>query len=298
MLKFYTFEKEVKPYINSETIENRKYFVLEIGNNRIVLSNPSIQPLNEFKCDSFKDVMYFYYNVDIQSKDDKEWKSIAENGVYDFPALPSLPDMISYMTSYDMKKDYNRREFLYNSFEKEESTTDYEIKKDMNLLGMLNEDEYSVTKYYRFIKDNYNPEKDTWEDTESIWYDLYVGVGNGDGRSTTGFKTTCLKDEDLIEIKLWAEKFLEYAIDMQKKIIDDWLNNIEKGDIEDDSEYEKNILEVYKFLRKENSIEETRNLLINLYDGSSRKFEALASEIRKTGTCNYERFLKGDENER
>ena len=105
MSKFYTFEKEVKPYIDSEKIENRKYFVLEIGNNRIILSNPSIQPSNEFKCDSFKDVMYFYYHVDIQAKEGKSWKSIVENGVYDFPAIPSLPDMISYMTAYDMKKD-------------------------------------------------------------------------------------------------------------------------------------------------------------------------------------------------
>ena len=168
----------------------------------------------------------------------------------------------------------------------------------MKLSGMLNEDEYSITKYYRFIKDNYNPEKDTWEDTESIWYDLYVGIGSGNGYSTTGFKITGLKDEDLIEIKLWAENFLEYAVNMQKEAIDNWLNDIEKGNIEDDSEYEKNILEVYKILRKENNIEETKKLLIELYDGSSRKIEALADEIRKTGTCNYERFLKGNENER
>ena len=298
MSKFYTFEKEVKPYIDSEKIENRKYFVLEIGNNRIILSNPSIQPSNEFKCDSFKDVMYFYYHVDIQAKENEIWKSIVENGVYDFPAIPSLPDMISYMTSYDMKKDYNKREYLYDGFEKEESTTDYEIRKDMKLSGMLNEDEYSVTKYYRFIKDNYNPEKDTWEDTESIWYDLYIGIGSGNGYSTTGFKITGLKDEDLTEIKLWAENFLEYAVNMQKEAIDNWLNDIEKDNIEDDSEYEKNILEVYKILRKENNIEETKKLLIELYDGSSRKIEALADEIRKTGTCNYERFLKGNENER
>lgn len=298
MSKFYTFEKEVKPYIDSEKIENRKYFVLEIGNNRIVLSNPSIQPFNEFKCDSFKDVMYFYYDVDIQTKEDKIWKNIAKNGVYDFPALPSVPDMISHMLSYDMKKDYNKREYLYDGFENKESTTNYEIRKDVNLSGILCEDEYSLTKYYRFIKDNYNPNKDTWEDTESVWYDLYVGININGGQSTVGFKTVHLNEEELETVRLWAEKFLEYAVNMQKEAIDNWLCDIEKGDIEDDSEYEKNVLEVYKLLRKENNIEETRKLLIKLYDGSSRNIEALADEIRKTGTCNYKKFLKGNENER
>ena len=40
--------------------------ILEINEHRIILSDPSIQPFNEYKYENKKDIFHFYYNVKIQ----------------------------------------------------------------------------------------------------------------------------------------------------------------------------------------------------------------------------------------
>ena len=39
---------------------------MEINENRIILSNPSIQPFNEFYYEGKDDILHFYYDLKIQ----------------------------------------------------------------------------------------------------------------------------------------------------------------------------------------------------------------------------------------
>ena len=41
---------------------------MEINENRIILSDPRIQPFNEFEYTSKDDILYFYYDLELQCK--------------------------------------------------------------------------------------------------------------------------------------------------------------------------------------------------------------------------------------
>ena len=92
--------------------------ILQIGGNKVILSDPIIIPFNSYRCNSFADVMYFYYNIKIKSRKDRskngktklKWKTIASASANDFGAIRELPSFIDRIIKADpdelSKKEY------------------------------------------------------------------------------------------------------------------------------------------------------------------------------------------------
>ena len=296
MTKFYTFCKEIKPYVDSDTITNREYYALEINNNRILLSFPRVQCTNEFKFEDMNDAMYFYYDVEIQELTNDGWVKIANSGVYDFPAILAFSMLIDEMKTLDLKNDVGRREFLYDTFENGRSRTDFETQKTTSVSGMFVEDEYTITKVYRYINENYNCEKDIYEDEEFTWYNVYFGISTGSPGNTIGFKVNNLTNKDLETVKKWVDEFLKYTIRDTQAEIDNYIDELETNEENTESEYCDDILTVYKYIRKETEKKDCKEILASLYDEHSLTFKKMAELIRQGENVNYKDFIRKDFN--
>jgi hypothetical protein len=106
-----------------KTGKNKKQIVLEVNEHKIALSNPSVQPHNEYIYNSPKDIMHFYYDIAIfedtnhynatRSEEEKQelieegenvnnvWKKKTETYVYEFGILPSIPEFIDSVLEFD-----------------------------------------------------------------------------------------------------------------------------------------------------------------------------------------------------
>ena len=56
-------KRSVENYRKAESIKRKNESILEIGENRVILSDPEIQPFNEFLYRSKRDIFHFYYTT-------------------------------------------------------------------------------------------------------------------------------------------------------------------------------------------------------------------------------------------
>lgn len=221
----------------------KKESVLEINENRIILSNPRIQPFNEFYYESKKDILHFYYDLKIQynanaicftymtdeerkkaeieegKMTQKNWVTIASGHVYEFGAILALPESIDNILNVD-PDILGKREYFFEENDKEErSTTDYESMYEISCTGMLEEDSYLIKKVHRHFEDCYDIKTDRIGPLDREWYEVYVGIGSESRNNTMGFRCSSISKKELLVIKLWAEDFLELAEEETKTVI-------------------------------------------------------------------------------
>ena len=164
---------------------------------------------------------------------------------------------------------------------------------------MFVEDEYTITKVYRYINENYDGEKDTFENEEFTWYNVYFGISTGSPGNTIGFKANNLTNKDLEIVKKWVDEFLKYTIRDTQAEIDNYIDELETNNENIESEYYNNILTVYKYIRKEAEKKDCKEILANLYDKHGLTFKKMAELIRRGENVNYKDYIRKDfDNER
>lgn len=176
------------------------------GNITISYMNPSIIPFPERELINKNDIMYFYYDVEIYSKE----KAIFTTQVYDFPKVQNLSwyieqilnikedDMFVY-ENYEHKGF--KRKVLYSFIElKDSSSLDmeyfYKIEKRITYVKQQEEAEYNrIEEYTLIIGQN---------ESEEEFYGKSVFLNN-------------LTKMDLISLMNIADEFCKIAIDDYNK---------------------------------------------------------------------------------
>lgn len=216
---------------------------MEINENRIILSNPSIQPFNEFYYEGKDDILHFYYDLKIQHdtnafyfthmtkeerkeletekgrKIQRNWVTIASGHVYEFGAIVALPEAIDEIINVDTDVLGKKRYFPEESDKKKISTTGYESMYEISCTGMLEEDSYLIKKAHRHFDNCYDMETDDFVPLDYEWYEIYVGIGSESRENTIGFRNNRINENELLTIKEWAEDFLNLAKTITKEII-------------------------------------------------------------------------------
>lgn len=152
----------------------KKECVLEINENRIILSNPRIQPYNEFCYESKNDILHFYYDLKIQydtnafyfmhmteeerkeaeiekgKKIQRNWITIASGYAYEFGAIIALPETIEAILNVNPDILGKKRYFFKESDKEKLSTTDFESIYDVlhrNVGGGLLSDKKGTSSF-------------------------------------------------------------------------------------------------------------------------------------------------------
>lgn len=227
--------------------KKRNCCVLEINEDRIILSNPNVQPFNEYVYDSKEDILYFYYDIKLQHNTtwyafngltDGErnelypgvkpnWVTYAISSVYEFGAIRFLPEYIDEIIKINPDEN-GQKDYLYSGLN-ERSKTDYEATYELSCTGMLNEDSYILKKYHRHYEESWNDENDSYGQKDCVWYDIYIGLGSEQRRNTTGIMACHLAEDELLVIKEWAEDFM----DMTKKVTQSHIEKMFESEIDD-----------------------------------------------------------------
>lgn len=227
--------KRYTDYIYSEKGEKVKRFILEIGEHRIILSNPEIQAFSEYEFEEISDALYFYHdfiiekNVNFNAFDDEfdcdnipDWKPFASVYVYEDSSTKVLPWFIDEVLNYDIKNESKKHYFITSkgiNGKAQKSKTDYECREYFNLEGFDEEDIYSIVKYCRYFEKAYNDKSGQEEPKYVEFYKMFFLCGCMEtGNNHEGFEAY-LEEKDLIEVKKWAEDFISYAENKEKENI-------------------------------------------------------------------------------
>ena len=94
--------------IKYERTEN--IFSFESENLKVEFSEPRIQAHDEYgACTKEEDILYYYYNVSVQSKKDNgKWKILFTVNTYDFPEILTFKAMLEAMLNEVKIEDYQR----------------------------------------------------------------------------------------------------------------------------------------------------------------------------------------------
>lgn len=289
-------------------------FVLEMHENRIILSNPVIQPFNEFHYESEKDILHFYYDMRIETcpnyyavKNVKEtkpnWVLTAAESVYEFGIMPFLAEFIDTMIQ-NVDPDLYGKKVYFRTDINENDEANYRTSYTEECGDILREDEYVITKRHIHYDDfNKKGEYDKYE------YDLYIGIGSGIRNNTTGFRVTELSGEELYVVKEWALSFMDYTREQTQKGIElrfeseqnendsdpAWLKkHMEKNYPDDFKKWRKIWVELYSFNFIRNEYwrfvkgEEIREPLFSKWKGE----KVIAQDLIKNGMKDWEAYLR------
>ena len=212
----------------------KKECVLEINENRIILSNPRIQPFNEFYYEDKRDILHFYYNLKIQydtnafyfahmtEKERKEveiekgkkiqrnWVTIASGNVYEFGDIIALPETIEAILNVN-PDILGKKRYFFEESDKENYQQQILSPYMTSCTGMLEEDSYLIKKVHHHLDDSYDIKTGQSGAIDHEWYEMYIGIGAESRKNTIGFRCSCVSKEELFIIKSWAEDFLELA---------------------------------------------------------------------------------------
>ncbi len=207
------------------TENNRKKFIFEHGQNRIIFSDPLIQPKNEFKYNSSDDILYFYYDIEIQRNTNyfnksltPIWETLVCTNVSEFGTVPYLEEFIDEMIAFDIFKNGKKIYFSepYNDF------SDFDSRYIDSLSGFFNEDEFEIKKFGSRRFNYYDSEGEQKEPTtDCIRYEMFVGLGDEIKTNTEGVYFKDLKETDLLTFKSMIHEFMEYAKEVTMKNIEE-----------------------------------------------------------------------------
>lgn len=175
-------------------------------------SNPRIQPFNEGYFDNIteKDIMYFYYDLNIYLYDKIDMKgnvilakkrTLLSTNAYDFPKVQYVPETIDYLINEPctlVLEDYKSNEFhrvqKYNQIELRDIGEEY---------------------FYRFERNDYYVTQD--ENNEpfehTTYYSIFIGKGHKRKEYGNMVYIDNLSKEQLLQFKKVAQDFLKSAIE-------------------------------------------------------------------------------------
>lgn len=180
----------------------------------ITFGKPSIQSFREKIISSMKEVMYFYYDIDIL--DGK--KQIFHAETYDFPKVQNLPQYIDYicnieekdMFTYENLEDngFSRRK-LYNFITLDDSFNMdceyfYKIERMITYVKQRNEEEPKRYEEYTLTIGQCAKNKDGYSNGESYGKEIFIKY---------------LTREDLLRLKQTAIDFCNVAIEENNKAL-------------------------------------------------------------------------------
>lgn len=174
----------------------------------ITYCNPSITADRMDLLTSMKDVMYFYYDINIMDKD----KTLFSTRTHEFPKVQNLPIYIEHML--EMKEDdmFVYENFEDNGFHRKKLYNFIELNDSFN---MDMEYFYKIERTITYVKQQEETELKKYED-----FTLTIGKSepNKDGYSNGEFfgRSVYIKyltRDDLLNLKKTAEDFCKCAID-------------------------------------------------------------------------------------
>lgn len=91
-------------------LRNEDIFSFQSENLKVEFSEPKIQAYDEYgACTEEKDILYYYYNVSVQSKKDNgRWKILFSVNTYDFPEILNFKAMLEIMLTELKIEDYQK----------------------------------------------------------------------------------------------------------------------------------------------------------------------------------------------
>lgn len=252
--------------------------VLEMNEDRVILSNPRIQPFNEYGYNSKDDILYFYYDVKLQhnttwyafdglTKEERDelypgikpnWVTCATSSIYEFGAIQNLAEYIDEIIKINPDEN-GQTDFLYSGMDGM-SKTDFEAVYELSCTGMLKEDSYILKKYHRHFQNSWNDETKKYEPRDYVWYDLYIGLGSERRNNTTGVMFHNLAEEELLVLKAWAEDFMELAKTVTQANIEKKFASDNDADYYEPKWFRDHIMEKYP-----EDIDQWKDIWIKLY---------------------------------
>lgn len=185
----------------------RSTFVSDDPNLIITYFNPSITAFDDNKeLKSQKDIMYFYYNIEIYYKN----KLLLEAYTHDFPKVQNLHSVIDYLLSEDDYVLEDARGGTYYTY--------YIKNKKQYYHGDHFEREYSYhfdAIKTRFLKDDKHVSE--YEYTLTIDNKQVLNKYKSENEKVTTPVRIVLNKDELIRLKGIAESFMENAINHYNK---------------------------------------------------------------------------------
>lgn len=201
--------------------QTKKFSILQIDNVRLVASNPRITPFRNYIYEGPQDIMYFYYNLSLEKETESGWKVITDTCVTEFGIMKYLEEHINKVLAFDVKNEGIRHYFEKKNKDKTVtiSTTEYEAIAPMDIYGMFHEDCFHIKKKFRTFTDSRGL-------NEFELYDVDIFIGGDECHGIPiGVCFTNLEREDIINIKRFAQGFMEMANEITKKDIEKLLTS-------------------------------------------------------------------------
>jgi hypothetical protein len=234
--------------------EKNGVWTLKIGTFKLKASEPSIQPFNEYVYEDEKDIMHFYYTLEMYRKPyKKDWKKVISNRVYEFGIMAHVPEFLREVLDFDVDKNGLRHYFKErnNDGTVTESKTEYEAFYPFSLSGMFGEDRIEIQKRFRTFDDcrGHN---------EFELYDVNIFIGGNElGAQPYGVHFGSLEREDIEEMLKFYEGFMVMANKVAKENVETLLTNDEDNEYNDPKK-------VRDHLRVKYGIENWRPIFIKL----------------------------------
>lgn len=256
--------------------------ILEVNENRIILSNPDIQAINEFKYEGPQDILYFYYDTKIQfntnyfytdwmteqekEERDKEdeitrqpnWVTLIKDRVTEFSSILDLVEVIKVLKEIDPDQKM-QKQYFYDRDGKQDPDH-YRTSFELSAVGFIEEEAYVLKKYHEHYI-TYDDEKDKDIEVDRYWYSVYFGIGNENKENTVGFLADRLTNEDLDEIVAWVDDFMELAKQITHKKIESWYRSNEDQYYCDPAWFREHMKEKYP-----EDFENWKEIWADLYD--------------------------------
>lgn len=216
-----------KTKLRAKVTVHEDYVTLRIDDVKFIAKNPRVQPFNEYRYDSSKDIMYFYYDWMMYRKCERGWRRVHTGHVYEFGIMPYLESNIQDLLELDCRKRGIRTYF--NERKKDgsvvKSKTEFQAIYPFEIAGMFNEDAFNFTKYYKTFTDCRGK-------MEFEFYDLSIFIGGNEcGKTAFGAQFPGLSREDLGVIQRFANQFMELTNRVTKEQVNRYLDD------DSDSEY-------------------------------------------------------------
>lgn len=200
--------------MNFKFSHNKDNFIWEGDNVRVVFSDPSFQPHDEYGyVKSIKNILYNYYNIDIfkKSESSKKWKLVVSKRAYDFPQIIPFIENLDKMLHIDIKSLKHIK-----LDRKEENMVLYTT--NFQSVDFLYDDFYNVQKVV------------VEEDNEIISerFSLYIGCAiDIQGSNTTeGIWIDNLNVKDVEELYSCVTSFMNYSIKKYNQRTKKYLNRL------------------------------------------------------------------------
>lgn len=181
---------------------NENIFSFQSENLKVEFSEPRVQAHDEYgACKNEKDILYYYYNVSVQSKKDNgKWKILFSVNTYDFPEILNFKVMLEAMLNEVKIEDYQKADCG-------EGHIWYTYYLDS---CPLCEDYYAIS--HSILKDEHN-------DIERDSYTVTVGKALDYSCSEVqSMNFGNLTRTDLNEIYECVKDFVQYSIDETHRI--------------------------------------------------------------------------------